>query len=83
MRRSRNQRTKYEISNPKRCARRPEMLRRQKLRVRRCEGLLADLLAVLRGFGGDGDSAFFAELEPGLERLLLLGNDGHDHVTVP
>ena len=50
------------------------------------EGLLGGLLgllAVLEGLGGDGGGAFGAELDPGLEGLLVLGNDGRGHLTVP
>jgi hypothetical protein len=46
-------------------------------------GLRAGPLAVLEGFGGDGGGTFGAELEPVLEVLLLLGNDGCAHLTVP
>jgi hypothetical protein len=38
---------------------------------------------VLDGLGGDGGGAFFTEFDPGLESLLLLGNDGCGHPTVP
>jgi hypothetical protein len=38
---------------------------------------------VLGGFGGDGCCPFGAELEPVLEVLLLLGNDGSAHLVVP
>jgi hypothetical protein len=48
-----------------------------------CEGLRAGFLAMLGGLGGDGGGAFGADLDPGLEGLLLLGNDGCGHVAVP
>jgi hypothetical protein len=38
---------------------------------------------VLHGLGGDGDGTFGAELEPVLEVLLLLGNDGFGHLAAP
>jgi hypothetical protein len=38
---------------------------------------------VLDRLGGDGAGAFFTEFDPGLESLLLLGNDGCGHPTVP
>ena len=38
---------------------------------------------MLDGLGGDGGGAFFTEFDPGLESLLLLGNDGCGHSTVP
>jgi hypothetical protein len=48
-----------------------------------CEGLGAGFLAMLQGLGGDGGGAFGADLDPGLEGLLLLGNDGCGHGVVP
>ena len=47
-----------------------------------CGSLRAGLLAVLEGFGGGG-GAFAAELEPVLEVLLLLRDDGCAHCVLP
>jgi hypothetical protein len=38
---------------------------------------------VFDGLGGDGGGTFFTELEPVLEVLLLLGNDGCGHLAIP